>query len=71
MFLVIGFRRNTRQDQGSWIDQRGRRVDWDYLNERCVASGLNLSELVESARKYRGYRGMTALDYVLGITPSA
>lgn len=54
LFLIIGTKRNTRQDQGRWVNEKGEFVDWDYLLESCVASGEDLSELVENAKYYKG-----------------
>jgi hypothetical protein len=52
MFLVLGYRRNTRQDSGVWM-KNGEPVHYDYIRETVVASGFTVKELVKSAREYR------------------
>lgn len=50
IFLVIGTTRNTKDAAGGWVDEKGERRDWDYLEERCVASGSTVDELIASAK---------------------
>ena len=57
MFLIIGFKRNTRQDEGVWSDEHGTRKDWDYMQEHCIASGHTFTELVASAWDYKRLKG--------------
>jgi len=52
LFLIIGYKRNTREDKGQWVDQQGKHLNWDYLLETCIASGDTEFELMESARRY-------------------
>jgi hypothetical protein len=83
MFLIIGFKRNTKDDAGQWLKD-GKPIDFDYLAERCVASGRTMCELEESAREYkrlqsittgvhrsaRGYRGCRAPASTVGSSQS-
>lgn len=52
MFLIIGFRKNTKNDEGEWI-KNNKRIDFDYVKESVVASGETAQELIESAREYK------------------
>ncbi len=54
MFLIIGYRRSTKDDvEGYWMDESGCRRDWEYLDEKCIASGDTKKELVDSANDYK------------------
>ena len=52
MFLVIGSNRNTKDDEGQWTKD-GEPYDFDYVEERVVASGETEDELIASAREYK------------------
>jgi len=65
MFLVIGHRRSTRDDPGHWEDADGNRMlDWEYVDEKVVASGETEEELIASAQEYQRLFGMTMADYL-------
>jgi hypothetical protein len=49
MFLVIGFNKVTH----GWHDGQGNPIHFDFLQERCVASGDTVGQLVESAKAYK------------------
>lgn len=51
LFLVLGWKRNTKQDAGQWY-KNGRPIDFDYIKEMCVASGSIMAELKKSALEY-------------------
>lgn len=63
MFLVIGWKRSTRQDQKQtgafWMDEKGNVKHWTYINESVVASGDTEAELMASARHYKRLTKMT------------
>ena len=67
MFLVIGFNRNTKDDEGQWI-KNGEPYDFDYMEEKVVASGNTEEELLASAREYKRLCGMTMEEYLSEIT---
>lgn len=70
MFLVIGFNRNTKDDSGQWCkDALGKEPipDWDYVEEKVVASGKTEEELIESAKEYKRLCGMTMTEYLTEI----
>ena len=59
-FLIIGHNRSTKEDGGvSWRDENGRRMDWDYVLETCVASGDTEAALMGSARRYKELLGIS------------
>lgn len=39
MYLIIGFNRNTKDDEGVWVNQDNKRIDFDYVEKLVVASG--------------------------------
>ena len=67
MFLVIGFNRNTKDDEGQWIKD-GAPYDFDYVAEQTVASGETEEELLASAREYKRLCGMTMEEYLRELT---
>lgn len=67
MFLIIGFNRNTKDDPGQWVDENGKERDWDYVEEKTVASGKTEEELIESAKEYKRLCGMTMEEYLTEI----
>lgn len=64
MFLIIGFNRNTKDNPGQWVDEHGNERDWDYVEEKTVASGKTEAELIESAEEYKRLCGMSILEYL-------
>ena len=65
IFLVLGKKRNTKEDKGTWINQDGEIQNWDYLVETTVASGHNIPELITNAKKYKSLEGKRAMDLLL------
>ena len=67
MFLIIGFNKNTKDLPGQFYkgaDIMGMEaVDWDYIEEKVVASGKTDSELIESAKEYKRLCSITILEY--------
>lgn len=59
MFLIIGFNRNTKDDDGVWVNQDNERIDFDYVQESVVANGRTKKELIESAKEYQRLCGIT------------
>jgi hypothetical protein len=52
MFLIIGKRRNTRDDTARWF-RNGEPFDFDYVQERLIASGATHAKLLNSVRRYK------------------
>lgn len=52
MFLIIGFRKNTADNEGQWY-RNGEPIDFDYIEEQVIANGDNFTELLESAKHYK------------------
>jgi hypothetical protein len=52
MFLIIGHKRHTKQDEGQW-HRNGEPIDFEYLQEQVIASGTTAKELYKSARAYK------------------
>lgn len=63
MFLIIGFNRSTKDDEGQWVDENGVRRDWDYVQESVIASGFTEKELITSTKEYVQLCGMTWEEY--------
>ncbi len=63
MFLIIGFNRNTKEDDGQWINQDGERKDFDYVQESVIASGTNRIELIKATKEYERLCGITWEEY--------
>lgn len=63
MFLIVGFNRSTKDDEGQWVDQDGERIDFDYVLESCIASGHTKEELIASTKEYVKLCGMTWEEY--------
>jgi hypothetical protein len=62
MYLIIGFNRNTKDDEGVWVKDN-QRIDFDYVQESVVASGMNKKELIESTKEYQRLCGITWEQY--------
>lgn len=63
MYLIIGFNRNTKDDEGVWVNQDNQRIDFDYVQESVVASGHTKKELIESTKEYQRLCGITWEQY--------
>ena len=68
LFLIIGFNRNTIDDDGEWVEiingVATRKAHWDYVQEHVVASGKTEEELIEDAKFYKKLCGMTMTEYL-------
>ncbi len=68
MYLIIGFNRNTKNDPGQWIQQFNdgtqTEKDWNYVQEKVVASGKTEDELIESAKEYARLCTITMTEYL-------
>lgn len=54
LFLIIGFKKHTKNDKNSFYsDENGNRIDFEYVEEKCIASGKNEKQLMESAKYYK------------------
>ena len=62
MFLIIGFNRNTKDDEGQWT-KNGKPFDFDYVDEKCVASGNTSEELIADAKEYQRLCGISWEQY--------
>jgi hypothetical protein len=54
LFLILMTRRNTKENKTSAWYRDGQRFDFDYLEQRVVASGHTVDELRASATEYKG-----------------
>jgi hypothetical protein len=52
MFLIVGFDRNTKNDEGKWINRNYETVNFNYTQESVVASGFDEKELIDSVKEY-------------------
>lgn len=64
MFLIIGWKKHTRDRKDCTWYKNGERYDFEYTEERCIASGRTMEELTASAKEYKRLSGMTAMDYL-------
>lgn len=62
MFLIIGWNRNTKDNESGYWEQNGKRWDFDYIDEKCIASGNTEKELIVSARHYKSLLGKSWAD---------
>ena len=66
LFLIVGRRRHTKDDKlSAWIGESGERVDFEYLEEHCVASGETPQELIISALDYKRLSNMSMKEFLL------
>lgn len=63
MFLIIGFNRNTKDDEGEWINENSEKFNFNYVQESCIASGHCADELIDSAKEYQRLCGITWKEY--------
>lgn len=52
MYLIIGWRRHTKDDQTSQWYRNGDPVDFEYLFEQVVARGQTEDDLITDAKNY-------------------
>lgn len=66
MFLIIGFNHDTKDDDSGcmWINQDGKRIDFNYVQESVIASGKTKKELIESTKEYQRLCGITWVQYI-------
>jgi hypothetical protein len=67
MYLIIGFNKNTKDDPGQWIDQKGERRDFKYIQEQVIASGITSEELLNSVREYNRLKKISWEEYLKEI----
>lgn len=66
MYLIIGFNKNTKNDAGQWV-KNGEPINFDYVEEKIVASGSTEEELIASVREYKRLSGMSWEDYFRAV----
>ena len=64
MFLIIGFKKHTKDSLHGWYDETGKRRDFEYMEETVIASGYGYAQLKESALEYKRLCGITTVDYL-------
>jgi hypothetical protein len=62
-FLIIGWNRNTAKDNGQWL-RNGEPINFDYVEERVVASGKTYTQLIASAKEYKRLEKLTVVEYM-------
>ena len=64
-FLILGWNRNTATDSdtGQWY-KNGQAIDFNYLEEKVIASGYSVDELMASAREYKRISALTMEEYL-------
>lgn len=53
IFLVIGFKRSSSEDVDVEYTLDGKPYCFDYVEEKCIASGKDEESLLESAKAYK------------------
>lgn len=53
IFLVIGFKKNSTDNINVEYTINGKLYCFDYVEEKCIASGKDLESLLESAKAYK------------------
>ncbi len=66
MFLIIGFKRHTKDVPGQWL-KNGEPFDFEYIEEKCIASGNTEAELISSAIEYKRLCNMTIEEYIKSL----
>ena len=64
MFLIIGFKRNTKDDEGQYM-KNGKPYDFDYIDESVVANGNTPEELIADTKEYARLCSMTMEEYLI------
>ena len=53
LYLIIGTKKNTKNDKGSIIYKNNKIYNFEYVDEHVIASGKNEVELMKSAKYYK------------------
>jgi hypothetical protein len=64
MFLIVGYAKSTKTSGGTWIRHDGERIDFDYTEEKCIASGVTVKELAHCMRRYKKLEGLNCLEAI-------
>lgn len=64
IYLIIGFKKHTKDNRDSYAEKNGERFDYEYLEEHCVASGKDEEELIKSAKHYKKLCGITMEEFI-------
>jgi hypothetical protein len=57
LFLIIGYKKHTKDDTSSAWYKDGERIDFEYIAEQVIASGDSEEELIKSAKHYKNLLG--------------
>jgi len=49
LFLLVGWKRSTTDQKETHWEKYGTRIDFDYIEEKLVATGVNTEELIKDA----------------------
>lgn len=61
MFVIIGYKRSTKDDLHSyWVGLDGAIMHFDYVVERTIASGENITQVLNSYYEYLRAENLTA-----------
>ena len=63
-FLIIGVTRNTKDNPSYQTLRNGEQWDYDYVDEKCIASGQTEDEVIKSAIEYKRLCNMTMGEYI-------
>lgn len=64
LFLIIGFNKHTKDDSGQWY-KNDEPLDFEYVEEKVVASGETEEELLDSAKEYARVSQLTMEEYLI------
>ena len=63
MYLIIGFWKNTKEDKSSQWLKNGEPINFDYVEEKIIASGKTDEELIASVEEYKRLSKMSWEEY--------
>lgn len=63
MYLIIGFIRNTRDDKKSVWTKNGESYNFEYTEEKLIASGKTEEELIKDVKRYKRLCEMSWAEY--------
>lgn len=64
MFFIIGFNKNTEWEKDTiTTNEKGEKINYDYVQEKVVASGYNEKELIKSIKEYVKLSKMSWEEY--------
>lgn len=64
MFLIIGFKKHTKDNPNIITYKNGKPFEYEYIEEKCIASGNNKEELIKDVKEYVRISKMNTIQYL-------